>query len=152
MKFNFQINEQTGHPEAVFEATLLKVSKSEIESKGENKTIFHPATVEFEAANGERVKRRAIMWDGNFKYLDPENNDKSPYTDDPANENQLVNEEGPATYQARAVITPDRDTPLLIISHLEYSGADASFADFGFDMATFKEAIKTDENAVEVTP
>lgn len=59
-------NPETGETEFLFNATLLKIGKSELENS--NQKLFKVVTLKFHLPDGEEVERTAMCYFSNYQY------------------------------------------------------------------------------------
>ncbi len=112
-KFDFKVetNPNTGEKMLVssMQGELISIAKEAIENvKG---TLFHPATVQYENAKGDMVKRGCLVYDANFQY------------------GMSVG----TTYLGKIIKVADK-LPLLVLSHLDRA-SQATDDDFDFDIS-----------------
>lgn len=113
------INSVTGNREIQFPGRLISISPDVVGSTPENNKEYHVATISFKNAAKQTKQATALVFKANLAY-----------GMEPGNE-----------YQCRAIFTPGKESPLLVMSHLT-SSERASFEDFGF---TAKDIVVASE-------
>jgi len=102
-------NERTNSFEAPFTGKLVQVSPKPI-GESKNGKPYHGATIEFTTKEGEIVRRRALMWAGNFAHGVSEGEE----------------------YLCKVGFSPERENPIVLVSHLQGNGIMPSADDFGW--------------------
>ena len=113
------INTVTGNREIQFIGKLISISPNVVGSTPENNKEYHVGTISFKNAKGEQKQATALIFKANLAYG-----------------MEIGNE-----YQSRAIFSPGKDSPLLVMSHLTASER-ASFEDFGFTAKDVASAAK----------
>lgn len=119
-------NERTKSFEAPFTGKLVQVSPEPI-GESKNGKPYHGATIEFTTKEGEIVRRRALMWAGNFAHGVTEGEE----------------------YLCKVGFSPERENPIVLVSHLQGNGIMPSADDFGWTYQNVATPVTQSQSASE---